>query len=124
MKKLILVAAMLAAVGCKGPMGSTGENGSQGAQGPQGTPGLNGPTEVVLSGPISSDLFTITDPRIKLASNVSVFLNNGTTLIESPYYLPAFGTNTFYLLDPNAGTIQFYNAAKASATGYIVVLMI
>jgi len=121
MKKLILVTVMLVAVGCKGPAGS---NGSNGAQGPQGTPGLNGPTEVVLSGPVTSDLFTITDARIKLASNVSVFLNNGTTLIESPYYLPGYATNTFYLLNPTAGTIQFYNAAKASATGYIVVLMI
>lgn len=115
MRLKLLFVIMLLAVGCRGKNGSTG---------PQGTPGLNGPQEVTLSGAIISNDFIVTDTRIKLASNVSVFLNDGITLTESPYFLPVPGINTFYLLDPAAGTVHFYNAQTASATGYIIVLLI
>lgn len=112
MNKGIVLLCLLLAAGCKGKKGN------------QGTPGLNAPQDITMGGSVISDDFTVSDPRFKLADNISVYLSDGAKITESPYFLPSLGINTYYLADPTSGTVRIFNAQKAAATQYIISIII
>lgn len=112
-KLYVSIVLLLITVGCKGKQGETGVQ------------GLRGPGSVeMLSGTVTSDAFSVSDPRIGTAKQITVYMSAGGILIESPYFLPASGFNTYYIVTPGASKIDIYNASLASATGYLIVLIL
>jgi hypothetical protein len=116
MKKLMCVSMlMLLAVGCA-KKGDRGDTGIQGLRGPG--------TIEYISGPVGSNDFNVDDPRIGAASQVTVYLVNAGVYLESPYFLPASGVNTYYVGTPSLSRIQIVNASLAGASSYLIVLII
>lgn len=117
MKKIFLLSVLcLLSAGCKGPKGDPGSGGIQGVRGP-------GDLEM-LSGSVTSNSFTVTDSRIGQASVITIYLTDGTSVIELPYYLPGAGVNAFSDARPLANAVDIFNAQTAGATGYIISLII
>lgn len=117
MKKYLLLAMCLIAIGCKGKQGDKGEAGLQGLR------GNPGPGQIIqLSGAVTSDDFTVTDSRFGLASEVSVYINSSGSLTQLPVYLPSQGFNCFYAF--NATQLRIFKAQLAGASSYVIVLII
>ncbi len=117
MKKALLFTVLLLVVGCtkKGDKGDTGIQGLRGNQGPGQI--------VPLSGTVTSDTFTVTDPRIALASNVNAYIFLSPSFVQLPVYNIGGGYNVLYTINQN-GSITIYNALKGGATLYEIVLII
>lgn len=111
---MIFLALALGLIGCRGKQGDKGDNGIAGMRGGQ---------IVDIGGNVTSDDFTVIDPRLKMASVISLYLSDGKNLTESPYFLPSLGINTYYLFDASAGTIRIFNGQKALALGYIIAIL-
>ncbi len=78
MKKILLL--LLLTVGCQGKQGSKGDQG----------PIVNANTEVLV-GNINNNDFTVFDPQIAQATQVTVYINNGGSYAQLPVSLPAIG---------------------------------
>ena len=116
MKKLLLLGCFsLLVMGCV----------KKGEKGDAGMAGLRGPGSFeMLLGPVSSDNFTVTDSRISQAKQITVYLSDGTNLVEMPYFLPASGVNAFFIAAPINSQIQIVNGVEADATSYVIVLIL
>lgn len=101
----------LTLVSCKGSKGETGPRGTDGASNIK-----------VFSGSVSNNDFVIASSFFSQAKSGSVYLSDGTTLTESPYFLPAQGVNTFWVMRPASGQVEIVNAALAGAVSYIIVI--
>ncbi len=110
MKKLIILALALGCLGCKGPAGKNGRDGA--------SPIIK--ESKIITGSVISNDFTIYSYDIGDASQVSVYLSNGSQATELPYYLPAQGVNAFYIA--TTGSIRFVNCQLAGGTSYIISL--
>ena len=117
MKKYLLLAVCLIAVGCKGPQADKGETGIQGLR------GSPGPGQIVqLSGLVTSDDFTVTDSRFGTASQINVYLNTGGSLTQLPIFLPGSGVNCFFSF--NSNQMRIFKAQLAGASSYVIVMII
>lgn len=115
--KIKIAAILILMLGaCKSTKGEKGDTGITGARGP-------GQMEV-LTGPVTSNDFTVTDSRIGNSLSGSVYIGDSTNLIESPYFLPGLGINTYYIATPGQSKIQILNASSAGATRYVIVLIL
>lgn len=113
MKKIIAVVFIgLLSFGCKGKTGS---------EGPVGPMGPSGHTELIY-GQVISDQFTVTDSRFSKAYSISVYLSDGLSGTELPYFLPSKGVNTYYIATPSQNKVVIYNAQTAAATNYVISL--
>lgn len=119
MKKLLMVALLGLAVGCKGPAGSKGDKGENGIQ------GARGPGQIeILTGSVLSDSMTYTDSRISSAKLVTVYLINDGKYIELPYFLPGEGVNVYPVVDGFNNTIQVMNGQLAGGSDVVIVLVL
>lgn len=117
MKKLFLTLITLSVLGI-------GCRGKQGSSGPQGTPGLNPNQEVVLSGQITSDVMTISDPRIQIGGDFTAFISSGAMTTTLPSFLSAYGVNAYIQVQPTTQRIILLNAQKSGAMYYEIIFNI
>lgn len=96
--------------GCKGEKGETG------ARGPAGN------TFELVTGSVPNNAFAVTDNRFINVSQMSVYVGDGTSLSELPYYLPASGVNAYCLYKPATHSVEIYNAQLAGATIYVIAV--
>lgn len=78
----------------------------------------------VISGPVISDDFVVTDSRIAHASQINVYLNTSGSLVQMPIYLPALGLNALYIATPSASKIELFRSQLAGASQYVIVIII
>lgn len=95
--------------------------GCRGKQGDRGAEGPSGHTELIY-GQVTSNQFTVTDSRFSQAYSILVYLSDGTSGTELPYYLPTLGFNTYYVATPSQNKVVIYNGVSAGATNYIISL--
>ena len=87
-----------------------------------GKDGINGAGTIQqITGGIFNNNFTVFDSRIKTTSNITVIIGGGGEWAELPYFLPASGVNTFFII--KSGSIQIINASLAGGTGYVVTII-
>lgn len=107
MKRLAITLLALGLMSCKGPQGDKGDK---------------GPGAVTnLSGIVSSNSFYVFNSAITPNANVFVSIGDGFSFTELPYFLPAQGFNTYYMISP--GSVQIFNAQLAGATAYKITVV-
>lgn len=118
MKKAIVALLLLAA--CKGPAGSNGSTGLTGPRGDPGQPGLPSGHFEFITGPVTSDDFTVTDPRVARSQQTTVYISDGTRYTALNTYLPGAGKNAFYVITIGPGTVEIVNGKTAGGSTYLV----
>ena len=106
MKKYLLLAVCLIAVGCtkKGEKGDTGP----------------GSTTVVYNGIVTSNDQVISVPAYGPNSLISVSVGDGIHFTECPYYAPTLGVNVTYAASQYV--VELFNAAAVTATNYKIIV--
>lgn len=121
MRKLFLITILFLMPSCKlkGPQGERGETGAMGDPGPGAIR--------IYSGPVTSDDFTVTIPeRPATIAQITIYVSDGSTFAELPYFLPAQGVNAFAIYRPGtiSGTIQFVNLVRANTVQWQAVVIL
>jgi hypothetical protein len=104
---------LISSVGCEKFKGDKGDVGPPG-------PG----TMEVLTGVVVSNQFTIFDPKVKQANQITVYIGDSNDMAELPYFIPSEGVNTYHLIDKSLSWVEIYNAQLAGAIQYTIVMIL